>query len=525
MKSQTKTLPEISVFCQTKRYAGLSAVFVVVLYFGAVKCAWAFGFEAVATRARTLAQMPYQQPESTLPAQLATDALSYDQYRDIRFKPQQALWHTLGLPYEVAFFHQGRYFNFPVKINEVQGDNVKALKFDAAQFDYGKNALDPAQVEKLGYAGFRVHYPLNRSSYKDEVIAFLGASYFRALGKSQHYGISARGLAVDTGLGSGEEFPRFVEFWLVEPEAGAKELILYALLDSRRLSGAYRFVLHPGSDTVVDVKARIYLREAVGQLGIAPLTSMFLFGENQPHQGDDYRPEVHDSDGLSIHAANGEWIWRPLQNPKHLLVTSFAQRDPQGFGLMQRDRSFDHYEDLEAHYQARPSVWVEPLGRWGPGRVELVQIPVPDETNDNVVAYWVPETLPGTKQPLNFEYRLHWQSDGEHPQTAWVKQTRRGHGYQKTPDPSVALVIDFDGPALSTLSKMKAATTPKVVTAIDANGQILEATPIRNEASGGWRLSLRLRRLDVTKPTEIRAQLVGANNQMSETWSYILPPD
>ena len=235
---------------------------------------------------------------------------------------------------------------------------------------------------------------------------FLGASYFRLLGKGQRYGASARGLALDTAERGGEEFPRFEQFWIEKPARNATQLVLYALLDSRRVTGAYRFVLKPGEETVAEVQSRLHFREAVGKVGIAPVTSMFMYGENQPGNGDGFRPEVHDSDGLSIASASGEWIFRPLVNPKRLLTTSFTLPGTRGFGLMQRDRAFASYEDLEARYDLRPSMWVEPTSNWGPGRVELVQIPTPDETNDNIVAYWVPADAPKAGASLAYSYRL-----------------------------------------------------------------------------------------------------------------------
>ena len=222
-------------------------------------------------------------------------------------------------------------------------------------------------MKGLGFAGFRVHFPVNTQAYKDEVLVFLGASYFRALGQGQQFGLSARGLAIDTAESSGEEFPRFVEFWIERPQPGAKELTIYALLDSPRATGAYRFVLKPGVTTVLDTDARLFLRKNVAKLGLAPLTSMFYFGGNQRPSREDYRPAVHDSDGLSIREATNNWIWRPLVNPKRLLVTSFALSDPAGFGLMQRARSFEQYQDLEARYDLRPSAWIEPKGGWGTG--------------------------------------------------------------------------------------------------------------------------------------------------------------
>src|SRR5690606_17214246 len=237
---------------------------------------------------------------------------------------------------------------------------------------------------------------------------FLGASYFRALAEGMRYGLSARGLAIDTGEASGEEFPRFVEFWINRPAPADRELIVFALLDSRRATGAFRFVIRPGAPTRIDVRARLYLREPVAKLGIAPLTSMFFYGENQPAPAPRLRPEVHDSDGLSIASSSGEWIWRPLQNPRRLLITYFALADPLGFGLLQRDRHFRSYEDIDARFELRPGAWVQPKGRWGAGRVELVQIPSPDETNDNIVAYWVPDNQPEPKKPFDVEYTLFW---------------------------------------------------------------------------------------------------------------------
>ncbi|HKQ30209.1 MAG TPA: glucan biosynthesis protein G [Burkholderiales bacterium] len=484
--------------------------------------AFAFGFDDTAARAKTLAESPYKKPNRTPPKELLD--LSYDQYRDIRFKPQRAYWRNLDLPFELGFFHVGFQYVAPVKINEISKDGVHEIKFDPQLFDYGQNKLDPSKLGNVGYAGFRVHYPINTPKYKDEVLVFLGASYFRALGKEQLYGLSARGLAVDTAVVTGEEFPHFVEFWIERPAPAAEELSIYALLDSPRVTGAYRFVLKPGAETAMDVKVQLYLRTDVTKLGLAPLTSMFLFGENQRSEREDYRPEVHDSDGLSINAGDGEWIWRPLVNPKRLLVTSFATVSPIGFGVMQRDRRFSRYEDMESRYDMRPSVWVEPKGPWGTGRVELVQLPTPDETNDNVVAYWIPERAPVPKQPYTFEYRLLWQKESERsPPTSWVVQTRRGHGYIRKGDKSLAFIVDFDGPALR---KLPPDATVRGAVSIDPNAELLENTVYRNTASGGWRLSLRFKRIDDTKPVELRGHLVGTNNQgLSETWSYILPPD
>ncbi|WP_286757705.1 glucan biosynthesis protein G [Ralstonia sp. RL] len=483
--------------------------------------ACAFGFDDVAARAKQLAAASYQEPPKNISRTLAS--LSYDQYRDIRYQPERAYWRGARLPFELAFFHQGREFDTPVRVHEIAGKSVHEIRFDPKAFHYGANAITQKDLTGLSFAGFRVHYPVNTAAYKDEVLVFLGASYFRAIGKGQVYGLSARGLAIDTALHSGEEFPRFTEFWIERPRPAAKTLTIYALLNSRRVAGAYRFVLKPDGETAMDVKARLYLRENVAKLGIAPLTSMYFFGENQRAQVEDYRPEVHDSDGLSIQSGTGEWIWRPLVNPRRLLVTSFALDNPLGFGLMQRDRRFASYEDLEARYESRPSAWVEPKGNWGPGRVELVQIPTPDETNDNIVAFWVPDKPPQPGQPYDIEYRLLWQKDADRrPPLSWVTQTRRGHGWVRKADGSIALSVDFEGPALK---KLAAGEKVEAVVSADANARLLEVNAYRNAASDGWRMTARLARNDDKKPVELRAYLRSANHTLSETWSYILPPE
>lgn len=487
--------------------------------------AGAFGLDDVDVLARARAARPYEAPPP-LPDALAR--LSYDEYRDIRFRPQRALWRADSLPFEVMFFHLGKFQTQPVILHEIAQGKVRPVGFDSGDFDYGKNRVHPADWGDLGYAGFRVHTELNAPGYKDELVVFLGASYFRALGKGQRYGISARGLAVDTVGGNGEEFPRFVEFWLERPAPGAGALVLYALLDSPRVTGAYRFTLAPGEETAIDVQSRLYLRGAVATLGIAPLTSMFLHGENQPRAGD-FRPEVHDSDGLMMASADagGEWLRRPLVDPAHPLVTSFAMQALGGFGLMQRDRNFASYEDTEARYEQRPSVWITPQGDWGPGRVELVQLPTPDETNDNIVAYWVPAHVPAPGVPLEFDYRMLWQGDRQQrPPGAWTVQSRRGHGYsepgREPPASEVQYVVDFDGPSLRALPPDARVTA---VASAGTNARLLERNAYRNAATGAWRMTLRVDRLDPAQPVELRAFLQFNEHALSETWTTILPPE
>jgi glucans biosynthesis protein len=299
---------------------------------------WAFDLDDVAVRAKELAGQKFDAPKSNLPKEFRD--MKFADYQKIRFRADKAEWAADKTPFKLTFYHQGMHFDTPVKINEVTANNVEEIKYDPARFDFGDLQFDPKSTEQLGYAGFRVLYPINKGDKQDEIMTLLGASYFRVIGKDQVYGLSARGLAIDTALPSGEEFPRFREFWVERPGPDDKQLVIYALLDSPRSTGAYKMTLRPGSDAVVDVRSKVFLRDNVSRLGVAPLTSMFLFGANQPSRVLNYRHELHDSSGLSIHAGNDEWIWRPLNNPKHLAVSSFTVENPKGFGLLQRGREF-----------------------------------------------------------------------------------------------------------------------------------------------------------------------------------------
>jgi len=483
----------------------------------------AFGFQNVVEKAARLAQSGYEEPPRSPEFLLR---MNYDAFRDIRFDPEQALWKKEKLPFTIQFFHPGFNYVHPVKIHAVEGQKVTDVAFSSEFFSYGGNDFKERIPPDLGYAGFRIHYPVKTAEYLDEIVVFLGASYFRAVGRNHQYGISARGLAIDTASSAGEEFPAFTEFWIVKPWPAASQIRVYALLDSPRITGAYAFEIKPGEEMAVKVRSRLFLRKRIDRIGIAPLTSMFFYGENTVSVPDDFRPEVHDSDGLLVAFRSGEWLWRPLVNPQDLKVYSFDTPDPIGFGLLQRDQNFDHYQDLEARYDIRPSVWISPLGKWGPGRVELVEIPSPNELNDNITAFWVPENVPGPGKPLAFDYTMSWHSpDGTRPPGGRVVDTRTAVGHLPN---SRKFVIDFAGRDLEAMPADKPITA---VVSTDERSPLLEHQLFKNRVTGGWRLvfqiqvpepgSLSALLPDRKRPLELRAFLKDSgNNVLTETWSY-----
>lgn len=489
-------------------------------------------FDYVVSRARERADSEYVEPAGGLPDALT--GMDYSQYRGIRFREDQALWADHS-PFRVEFFHPGFLYTEPVTIHAVSDKASRQLSFDRGAFEYGdgvagldKVAASAAGMDSAqGYAGFRVHYPINDPETADEVLVFLGASYFRMVGPDQRYGLSARGLAIDTAEPQGEEFPAFREFWLVRPDEDAERLRIYALLDSPSVTGAYRFDLKPGTETRVDVKSRLFARTEVGKLGIAPLTSMFLFGENTARHNDDFRPQVHDSDGLLIHRRSGRWLWRPLTNPASLRVTSHPGKAPRGFGLAQRDRQFEHYLDRQARYDRRPSLWVTPQGGdWGKGRVELVEIPSDSETNDNIAAYWVPDEPMTGGDSRRYDYRV--ATFGAHRpehELARVVRTRIGWGAvpgmaEPPPRSKRQFIVDFEGPSLARLGE-----DLPVEPVLDASaGDIEDLSASRLPANGRWRVSFKLSP-EEAKPTDMRLYLELRGKRLTETWNYVWSDD
>ena len=503
-----------------------------------------FSFADVQAKAQDLANTAYKNPA---PVPEFLTQLSYPEWSGIHYLAEKAIWAEEGLPFTVQFFHPGLYYDRPVRIHLVDGESVQDIAFDPSMFQYGSEDLAKQvnnNLSSLGFAGFRLHFPLNRQDYKDEVAIFLGASYFRALPAGSHYGIYSRGLALDTATAQGEEFPYFTEFWIVKPAPDATEITVYAVMDSPSMAGAYRFIITPGSPTVMQVKNALFIRQGaknIQKIGLAPLTSMFFYGEEKNGRRDDYRPEVHNSDGLIFTDGDKNWHWSPLANPRRLSVNTFPLNNPRGFGLLQRDTDFNNYQDLGARYDLRPSLWVEPEGDWGPGTLNLVEIPTEDADHDNIVAFWSPDKPRDKNAPekpeaelrypdtLMYSWKLFWMPPSsplhKKGQVTSTRISRSGD--------TMTFHVDFAGGELSTLPEdtgiSSIVETPEPI-------PLLEKRLIRNPVSKGWRLEFKIRLpkeegvLDSLMAARkgpvnlrFRAQLKQGENlpdPLTETWIY-----
>jgi glucans biosynthesis protein len=484
----------------------------------------AFSYAMLKGQARSLAAAPFAPPKKLAPENL--QQLDYDQYQSLRFRKERALWADADRGFRIQFYHMGRGFKEPVRMFEVVNGRARELLYRAADYDFGKSGVNPRSLSSdLGYAGFHIQTQTNWTS---DVASFLGASYFRAISNdTRQYGISARGLALDTAINGPEEFPRFTAFWFEQPSPNAHTMVLYGLLDSPSVTGAYRFELTPGAPHTMEVDAALYPRKAVERVGIAPLTSMFQCGENDRRMANDWRPEIHDSDGLSILNGRGEWIWRPVVNPQGVRVSAFMDENPRGFGLMQRDRNFENYQDDGTFYERRPSLWIEPKRGWGKGSVQLVELSAPDETFDNIVAFWTPaeKFQPGSE--LLFAYRMLWGTDlAVGPNLARVVATRTGIGGvigQPRRHFSWRFAIDFQGGELATV--LPGATVEPVISASRGQIEITSARPLHS--INGFRAMFDLRPNDnSTDPIDLRLFLRKNGQPLSEVWLYQwTPPD
>jgi glucans biosynthesis protein len=485
-----------------------------------------FDFAWLKGHAQALAKKSYQPPNSDLPGPLAR--LDYDGHQALRFRANDSLWRSSPNHFRAQFFHRTSLFKERIHLHEIVDGRSRAIGYHPSMFEFRKSGIEPRSLSKdLGFAGFRLHF---HTDWEADIASFLGASYFRAVGSdTRQYGLSARGLAIDTGLDHGEEFPIFTHFWLERPAENSARITIYALLDSASISGAYRFEIAPGATTVMDVDAALYPRKTIERVGIAPLTSMYQHGENDRRVAHDWRPEIHDSDGLALFTGGGEWIWRPLVNQPAVRVNSYFDHNPRGFGLFQRDRNFDHYQDDGARYDRRPSLWVEPKtgasGAWGKGAVQLVELPAPDETYDNIVAFWHPAEKPQRGQELLFSYRLYWgMRMPVAPPLAEAVATRTGIGGvigQKRNYFSSRFAVDFAGGELATLPQ-EAGVEP-VITASRGQIEITSARP--QKEIRGYRAMFDLRPTDSsTEPIDLRLYLRLNGQPLTETWLYQWTP-
>lgn len=492
-----------------------------------------FGLAEVEAMARELSRSPYVEPQGNEALPKPLTELTYDQYRAIKNRPEERLWGDEGLPFRIELLHPGYLFKRAVKMHEVSPDGLQVtpIGYDPAHFDSSELVLDEEidWASLPGYAGFRLQHPLNGGPEQwDEIASFAGASYFRVLGQDQRYGISARGLALNVAHPEAlEEFPDFIAYWLVRPRPDDRMLVAYALLDSPSVAGAYRFRIVPGVTTEVDVEAALFFRREVKSVGLAPLTSMFFYGENSRERHfPDWRPEIHDSDGLLVESSSGELLWRPLVNLPVLRYSQFKGNSPRGFGLMQRDRQFRNYQDLDNPYHLTPSYWVEARGDWGPGAVRLVEIPTRYETFDNVVAFFEPENHPPVagEETLRISYILNSKmhlEEGLSPERATATRV----GVDPTHDDTRRFVIDFDGPTLRSLDRAS-----QVFAVIDSgpNGYVSENRCFKNEQTGGWRVAFKLDTDDHNRePVELRCflKLLPESRTLTETWSYQWHPE
>ena len=469
-----------------------------------------FSAAVVHSLARELAAKQFEPPKTDLPKSVKYD---HEQYRQIRFKPELAIWSSEPLPFRVELFHRGFIFANPVALYVVADGKARSLLYSPELFTFGPGVKPPSAGDLADFSGCRLHASINHSDRFDEFAVFQGASYFRAVAKDQVYGLSARGLALRTGDTNGEEFPIFRALWIERPSPGSSAIVVHALLDSESTSGAYRFTIRPGDSTVMDVEMTLYPRVKLSQVGLATLTSMFLFGPQDRVGVDDFRLAAHDSDGLAIWNGRNEWLWRPLMNPETLQISVFLDDNPRGFGLLQRRRDFADYQDLEARYERRPSVWVETIGNWGNGAVQLVEIPSKFEVNDNIVAFWRPsEPLPAQTE-YRLTYRLHWCAEPPvAPELATTNATRVGAGSKNG---RRQFVIDFVGGRLADLN----ADTPVDMVIEHSAGDVKDKDARPNPMIRGWRASFVFDPGDA-KFCDIRCYLKLGDERLSEIWIY-----
>jgi glucans biosynthesis protein len=484
-----------------------------------------FSYAALKAMAKERAAKDYVPPPRPNPE--IVRQIDYDAHGKLKYKLESALWADGGSAFPISFQHVGMYFPKTVRMHMVEKGVSREVLYNPETFMGGpEHVARKLPPEPSAFAGFWVHETNKSPAWKkaEPWATFLGASYFRAVGELGQVGLSARGVAIAPGTANPEEFPDFTSFWF-EPAATENDpMIVNALLEGPSLAGAYRFALKRTKGVLMEIEAALFMRKPVERLGIAPLTSMFWFSETKKLTAVDWRPEVHDSDGLAMWTGSGEHIWRPLNNPPQIMVSSFADSAPRGFGLLQRDRNFDHYQD-GVRYQLRPSAWVEPIGDWGKGAIQLTEIPTDDEIHDNIVAMWVPAEPAAAGSSFDLQYRLHWMADEPYPtDLARCVATRLGNGGQPgQPRPKGVrkFMVEFVGPQMA---RLPFGVKPEpVLWASRGAFSYIYTEPVPNDVPGHWRAQFDFT-AEGKEPVEMRLFLRNGEEILSETWLYQYHP-
>jgi glucans biosynthesis protein len=471
-----------------------------------------FSEELLDAFARRRADEPFKAPEKKVDEALAN--LTYEQHnRAIVYKDDQAIWRNDNVPFRLEPYHTaGAIFAFPVELFQVEAGRATKIQYSADAFEFNAPAKAPATPAQSDFAGFHAQAQIDRLGVFRDFLRFLGATNFRAIASGQVFGVSARALAINTGQTGGEDFPLFRSFWIERPRPVDQSLVVHGLFDSVSAVGRYKFTVTPGFDTIIDTEATIYPRRRIAYAGIAPIASRFFFGPSAAPKRRDFRPRVHDSEALAILNGQGEQIWRPLLNPERLQFSVFVDKGPRGFGLIQKERSFAAYQDTDAQFEKRPSLWIEPVGDWGEGSIDLIELPAPEEVNENIVCFWRPKDGLGPGIGHRYRYRMHWcWTPPIENRRASVSQTRIG----ETKSGDIAFIVDFantercDGCNPSAIATQVTASAGEVRNARVAAGPEVGMQRLRFEYAPSG-----------SDPADLRAQLLVDGKAVSETWIF-----
>ena len=466
-----------------------------------------FTADSVVAMARQLAKSPFKAPKGSLPEPFAN--LTYDQYVDIRARPGSALWSGDNVGFALEPLHRGFIFSPPMDIYIVENGVAQKVPYERSAFDFGK-LQPPADMPDIGFSGFRVLEAVEGQGFQ-EVAIYQGASFFRAKARGQNLGVTARGLSIHTGDPQGEEFPLFRSVWIEKPKPATNALVIHALLDSAGVAGAFRFTLRPGEATIIDTELTIFARAAIDHVGLSAMSGMYLFGGLAHQKTDDVRPNVYEINGLQMLTGNGEWIWRPVANRDTLQISAFVDQNPHGFGLLQRDRSFSAFQDDDQHWELRPSLWIEPIGDWGEGQVQLLEIPSTSENNANIIAFWRPKAGIAEGATQSFAYRQFWcWTPPARPKLATCTGSRLGKAGK-----TWRFIVEFSG---ELFADAKAAAEVKF-TIVASPGQIVSS---QSYASAERKTLRVVFELDPGSEaySELRLVLELAGQPASETWLY-----